>query len=70
MPNVRGERVWWRKRVVEKGEMEVLGTAINEHVSSFFVCKHSCIALSNMIEKNSKEDIRLLISLGGAARSE
>jgi hypothetical protein len=55
-----------KKRIVEADGMEYLLAAIKSHLNSVLVCKYSCIALSNIIEKENKEDIRLLISLGGA----
>jgi hypothetical protein len=54
------------KRVVETGGIEVCLAAINNHLNSADVCKYACMALSAMIETENKEDIRLLISLGGA----
>jgi D-arabinose 5-phosphate isomerase GutQ len=55
-----------KKTIVEAGGMDYLLVAINNHLNSVLVCKYACIALSNIIEKDNKEDIRLLISLGGA----
>jgi hypothetical protein len=55
-----------KKRIVEADGMECILAAINNHLDSVLVCKYSCIALSNIIDKENKEDIRLLISLGGA----
>jgi hypothetical protein len=55
-----------KKRIVEADGIEYLLAAINNHLNSALVCKHSCTALSNIIEKENKEDIRLLISLDGA----
>jgi hypothetical protein len=56
-----------KKRIVESDGMKYTVAAINNHLDSVLICKYSCIALSNVIGKeNNKEDMRLLISLGGA----
>jgi hypothetical protein len=55
-----------KKRIIEADGMEYLLTAINNHLNSDNLCRCACIALSNIIEKENKEVIRLLISLDGA----
>jgi hypothetical protein len=55
-----------KKKAVETGAMEVLLTAIHHHLDTINVCHYGCIALSNIIDKSSEENIRLFISLGGA----
>jgi hypothetical protein len=55
-----------KKRIVKADGIDYLLAAINNHLNSVLVCKYSCITLSNIIEKENKEGIRLLINLGGA----
>jgi hypothetical protein len=55
-----------KKRIVESDGMEYILAAINNHLDSVLICKYSCVSLFNIIEKENKEDIKLLISLDGA----
>jgi hypothetical protein len=55
-----------KKKAVETGAMELLLAAINNHLDAYYGCYFACAALSNIIEKEDKENIRLFISLGGA----
>jgi hypothetical protein len=55
-----------KKRVVEAGGITVLLAAVNNHLDSVIVCEMACSALVN-IANGSKENMGLLISLGGAA---
>jgi hypothetical protein len=55
------------KRVVETGGIKVLLAAVNNHLDSYDpICEMACWALRN-IANGSKENMGLLISLGGAA---
>jgi hypothetical protein len=54
------------KRVVETGGIDLLLAAVNNHLDSVNVCHRACLALVN-IASGSKENMGLLISLGGAA---
>jgi hypothetical protein len=50
----------------EVGGIEVLLAAVNNHLGSALLCHHACWALRNIME-GSKENTKLLISLGGGA---
>jgi hypothetical protein len=55
-----------KKKAVETGAMEFLVAAVNNNLGSAYLCDRACWALSNIVEE-SKENTRLLISLGGGA---
>jgi hypothetical protein len=56
-----------KKKAIESGGIEVLIAAINNHfLGSAILCHHACWALE-CIASVSKENTRLLISLGGGA---
>jgi hypothetical protein len=55
-----------KKKAIESGGIEVLLTAVNNHLGSPDVCENACWALSNIVEE-SKENTELLITLGGGA---
>jgi hypothetical protein len=55
-----------KKQIIEADGMEYLLAAIGNHFNSVLVCQYSCSALSNIVEKENKDVIRLLISLDGA----
>jgi hypothetical protein len=53
-------------KAVESGGIEVLLAAINNHLGSASLCENACFSLCN-IGFGSKENIDLMISLGGGA---
>jgi hypothetical protein len=54
-----------KKKAVASGGLQVLLAAVNNHLDSAKVCEFACWALSNIVDE-SKENTKLLISLGGA----
>jgi hypothetical protein len=54
-----------KKNAVESGGLQLLLAAVNNHLDSVNVCWYVCWILLNIVEE-SKENIRVLISLGGA----
>jgi hypothetical protein len=54
------------ENAIESGGIELLLAAVNNHLVSADVCEYACWALHNIVD-GSKENIRLLISLGGGA---
>jgi hypothetical protein len=54
------------EKVIESGGIEVLLAAINNHSGSAILCQNACSALIKIVI-GSKENTRLLISLGGGA---
>jgi hypothetical protein len=55
-----------KQNIIESGGIKVLLHAVTNHLGSAFICYHACGALVNILEKENKENIKLLISLGGA----
>jgi hypothetical protein len=55
-----------KKKAIDKGGIEVLLSAVKNHLSSADICERACWALSNIVT-GSKENAELLISLGGSA---
>jgi hypothetical protein len=53
-------------KAVESGGMEVLLTAVTNHLDSAIICQNACPAIFN-IASGSKENAGLLIGLGGGA---
>jgi hypothetical protein len=53
-------------KAINSGGIEVLLAAVNNHLNSAILCEFACWALSNIVH-GSKENTRLLISLGVAA---
>jgi hypothetical protein len=54
------------KKTVESGGLHVLLAAVNNHLDSAKVCHYAFMTMSDIIKKEDKENIRLLMSLGGA----
>jgi hypothetical protein len=54
-----------KTNTIESGGLEVLLAAVNNHLGSAYICQNACLALSDIV-KESKENTKLLISLGGA----
>ena len=52
--------------IIESGGIELLLTAVNNHLGSVRVCENACWALCNSVN-GSKESTELLITLGGGA---
>jgi hypothetical protein len=55
-----------KKKIVESGGLRVLLAAVNNHLDSAKVCQYVFMALSDIIKKENIENIRLLMSIGGA----
>jgi hypothetical protein len=55
-----------KAKAIKCGGIEVLLAAVNNHLGSAKVCERVCWALMNIV-MNSKENVGLLIILGGAA---
>ena len=53
-------------KAIESGGIEVLLTAVTNHLGSAFVCRYACGALINIV-MDRKENTELLITLGGGA---
>jgi hypothetical protein len=63
--NLACNNVTGKANAIEAGGIEVILAAINNHLGSAGLCGVACEALCNMVN-GSKENIGLLISLGGA----
>jgi hypothetical protein len=66
LANLAYNNVTGTKNAVESGGIELLLAAINNHLVSALVCEKALRALVNLVVR-SKENTRLLISLGGGA---
>jgi hypothetical protein len=55
-----------KAKAIESDGIEGLLAAINNHLSSSDICENACWALLNVLQR-SKENIGLLINLGGGA---
>jgi hypothetical protein len=63
--NLTCENIIGKNKAVKTGGIDVLLAAVNNHLDSAIVCEKACCALI-LIVIGSKENIGLLISLGGA----
>jgi hypothetical protein len=54
-----------KQKAVEMGGIDFLLAAVNNHLDSADVCKNAIWAITNIV-KGSKENVDLLVSLGGA----
>jgi hypothetical protein len=55
-----------KAKAIKCGGIEVLLAAVNNHLGSAKLCERVCWALMNVV-MNSKENVGLLITLGGGA---
>jgi hypothetical protein len=54
-----------KKKAVKSGGLQALLAALNNHLDSTNICGYACWTLFNIVEE-SKENTKLLISMGGA----